>query len=41
LSQAVQDFYNGPCAAIAVTDLQHERELEELIQELITYHENA
>jgi hypothetical protein len=41
LSQAVQDFYNGPCAAIDITDLQHVKEIEELIQKLIAYHENA
>jgi len=41
LSQAVQDFYNGPCAAIDITDLQQAGEIEELIQKLITCHENA
>lgn len=41
LSQAVQDFYNGPCAAIDITDLHQAGEIGELIQKLIAYHENA
>ncbi len=35
LSQGVQDFYNGPCAAVDFVDLSHESELIELIQTLV------
>lgn len=35
LSQPVQDFYNGPCAAVDITDLAHEHELSNLISSLV------
>jgi len=38
LSQSVQDFYNGPCAAIDFIDSSHENEIIELLSKLICYH---
>lgn len=38
LSQSVQDFYNGPCAAIDINDLSNEPEIIHLIHELINFH---
>ncbi|MBN1306182.1 MAG: hypothetical protein JXA13_17230 [Anaerolineales bacterium] len=38
LSQGVQNFYNGPCAAIDFIDLSHEAELINLINTLIETH---
>lgn len=40
LSQAVQSFYNGPCAGVDIYDLQHEDELLKLIRGLIEFHRN-
>jgi hypothetical protein len=36
LSQGVQDFYNGPCAAVDFTDLTHEEEMVQLIHTLVS-----
>ena len=41
LSQGVQDFYNGPCAAIDFVDLSHDDELKSLINKLIEYHSGS
>ena len=38
LSQAVQDFYNGPCAAVDFEDISHEDEMIELIHALVAFH---
>lgn len=38
LSQGVQDFYNGPCAAINFTDSSHEDEINDLLKKLINYY---
>lgn len=38
LSQAVQDFYNGACAAIDFADISHEKEIVELIYALVDAH---
>ena len=38
LSQSVQDFYNGPCAAIDFQDLSREDELKKLIYSLVDSH---
>jgi hypothetical protein len=35
LSQGVQDFYNGSCAAVNFTDLSHEEEITQLIHVLV------
>ncbi len=35
LSQGVQDFYNGPCAAVDFVDLSHEDELAKLLHDLV------
>jgi len=35
LSQGVQDFYNGSCAAINFTDSSHEDEIFTLLNKLI------
>lgn len=35
LSQGVQDFYHGPCAAINIDNLDHVAELEQLLRNLI------
>ena len=35
LSQSVQDFYNGPCAAINFTDSSHEDEISMILNKLI------
>jgi hypothetical protein len=37
LSQAVQDFYNGPCAAVELPTLTNEEEIRELISSLVRY----
>jgi|SRR5579872_1338051 len=37
LSQGVQDFYNGPCAAGDISDTSNFKEIEELIRELLTH----
>lgn len=37
LSQGVQDFYNGPCAAIDIPDTSNFAEIKELLRELITH----
>jgi predicted transport protein len=41
LSQSVQDFYNGLCAAVDMPDLSHEEEVQRLIESLVKYHQNA
>jgi predicted transport protein len=41
LSQAVQDFYNGPCAAVDIPNLTEEPELRKLIAALVEYHRRA
>jgi len=38
LSQGVQDFYNGPCAAVDITDLSHFDEIKTVFDYLIEYH---
>jgi predicted transport protein len=38
LSEGIQKFYNGPCAAVDIPDLYHEDELLGLIKPLISYH---
>jgi hypothetical protein len=38
LSEAVQDFYNGPCAAIDIADLNHIDEIKLLLATLVKYH---
>ena len=38
LSKGVQDFYNGPCAAVDITNLSHEIELSTLISTMVAYH---
>jgi hypothetical protein len=38
LSQGVQDFYNGPCAAVDFIDISHEDELATLIHDLVKAH---
>ncbi len=38
LSQSVQDFYNGPCAAVDFHDISHESEMRELIHALVAFH---
>ncbi|HKZ43517.1 MAG TPA: DUF5655 domain-containing protein [Anaerolineales bacterium] len=40
LSKGVQDFYNGPCAAIDINSLSHEDELKIIISSLINFHRN-
>lgn len=40
LSQGVQDFYYGPCAAVNVVDLSHEDEIKELLNALVEYHKD-
>jgi len=39
LSQGVQDFYNGPCAAADIVDLSNYKEIKELISTLIEFHQ--
>lgn len=41
LSQGVQTFYNGPCAAIDFTDLTHKKEIVELIHALVEAHQGG
>jgi predicted transport protein len=41
LSQAVQDFYNGPCAAVDIPDLSHQSDVEALIAALVEHHRDA
>jgi predicted transport protein len=41
LSQAVQDFYNGPCAAVHLLDLSHKEEVQRLIESLVNSHRSA
>jgi len=41
LSQPVQDFYNGLCAAVDIVDLSHEGELDTLIKSLVDYHRST
>jgi hypothetical protein len=41
LSQAVQDFYNGPCAAVDMPYLPHENEVQRLIESLVQYHRST
>jgi hypothetical protein len=38
LSKGIQDFYNGPCAAVDIPNLTHEDELVNLLSSLISYH---
>jgi len=40
-SQAVQDFYNGPCAAVDIPTSANFEEIERLIRELIAYNARA
>jgi len=35
LSQGVQDFYNGPCAAIDIEELDYINEINEIIKLLV------
>ena len=37
LSQPVQEFYNGPCAAIDILTNKNFNEIEELIQEMVVH----
>lgn len=37
LSLSVQNFYNGPCAAVDVADTQHIGEIERLVSRAMTY----
>lgn len=37
MSKGVQDFYNGPCAAVDIPNLHHEEELVSLITSLLSY----
>jgi hypothetical protein len=37
LSQGVQDFYNGPCAAVDIPNLTHEEELSDILKSLVSY----
>jgi hypothetical protein len=37
LSQAVQDFYNGPSAAIDFKDISHKKKMIELIHALVQF----
>jgi len=41
LSTAVQDFYNGPCAAVDITTLDHSAEIEMLISRMIEYNKGG
>jgi hypothetical protein len=41
LSQVVQNYYNGPCAAVDFNDISHENEMIELINALIDYHSGS
>jgi predicted transport protein len=41
LSQGVQDFYNGPCAAIDIVDISHRDEIISLIHSLVDYHRDG
>lgn len=38
LSQPVQDFYNGPCAAVDISNLNGIEEIKQLIHALVEYH---
>jgi len=38
LSEGIQDFYNGPCAAVDIADLDHGSEIMQLLTGLIEYH---
>jgi hypothetical protein len=38
LSDAVQDFYNGPCAAVDISNLDQIDEIRQLLSALIKYH---
>jgi len=40
LSQGIQNFYNGPCAAVDIPNLSHEEELSELLTTLASYYRN-
>ena len=41
LSQSVQDYYNGPCAAVDFKDISHDNEMIELINALVDYHSSG
>ena len=41
LSKGIQDFYNGPCAAVDIINLTHEGEIEALISSLISCHQDG
>lgn len=41
LSTPVQNFYNGPCAAVDIKDLDHMDEIEVLIRRLIDYNKSS
>jgi len=41
LSKAVQDYYNGPCAAVDIDNMQHEQEIITLINRLVGYHKGG
>ena len=41
LSQSVQDFYNGSCAAVDFQDISHESEMTELIHTLVAFHNSG
>lgn len=38
LSQAIQDFYNGPCAVVDISNLEHGDDIKQLLIALIEYH---
>jgi predicted transport protein len=37
-SEGIQDFYNGPCAAVDIANLDHVSEIRQLLADLIEYH---
>ncbi len=39
LSKGIQNFYNGPCAAVDIPNLLYEDELTNLLSSLISYHQ--
>jgi predicted transport protein len=41
LSQPVQNFYNGPCAAVEIDNLEHEEEIKALIARLLKEHKGT
>ncbi|MGA7195439.1 MAG: hypothetical protein WBW94_17615 [Anaerolineales bacterium] len=41
LSSGVQNFYNGPCAAVDITDLNYEEDLRLLLNVLLDYYKKS